>query len=70
MCIRDRCQILRFVDDQKLVKEGAAAHEIERFDLDPIADQVVRGGAPPFACGVVGLVEYFKIVLKLSLIHI
>src|SRR5213082_496432 len=33
-------QVLRLVDDEILVDEGAAAHEIERLDLDPGADQV------------------------------
>src|SRR5687767_3763854 len=29
-----RRQVLRLVDDQPLVDEGAPAHEVERFDLD------------------------------------
>src|SRR5258705_4778644 len=49
-------QVLRLVDDEILVDAGAAAHEIERLDLDPGADQVARGGAPPFARVLVGLV--------------
>src|SRR5258705_13433568 len=49
-------QVLRLVDDEILVDEGATAHEIERLDLDPGADQVARGGAPPFARVLVGLV--------------
>src|SRR5439155_1689636 len=59
-------QVLRLVDDEILVDEGAAAHEIERLDLDPRADQVARGGAAPFARVVVGLVEDVEIVLERS----
>ena len=42
-------QVLRLVDDQELVDEGAAAHEVQRLDLDARADQVARRGAAPFA---------------------
>ena len=42
-------QVLRFVDDQELVEEGSPAHEVERLDLDPAADDVLRCCAPPFA---------------------
>src|SRR5260221_12882339 len=59
-------QVLRLVDDEILVDEGATAHEIERLDLDPGADQVARGGASPFARVLVGLVEYVEIVLERS----
>src|SRR5882724_11092199 len=59
-------QVLRLVDDEVLVDEGAPAHEIERLDLDPGADQVARGGAAPLARLVVGLVEDVEIVLELS----
>src|SRR6267143_1405121 len=57
-------QVLRFVDDEILVDEGAATHEIERLDLDPRADQVARGGAAPLARLIVGLVENVEIVLE------
>src|SRR5882762_10217060 len=57
-------QVLRLVDDEVLVDEGAPAHEIQRLDLDPGADQVARGGAAPFARVVVGLVENVEIVLE------
>src|SRR5882672_4022311 len=59
-------QVLRLVDDEILVDEGATAHEIERLDLDPGADQVARGGAAPFARVLVGLVENVEIELKRS----
>src|SRR6266849_1014323 len=49
-------QVLRFVEDEVLVDEGAATHEIERLDLDSRADQVARGGSAPLARLVVGLV--------------
>ena len=45
-----RRQVLRLVDDQVLVDEGAAAHEVERLDLDARADQVrvaARPHSPP-----------------------
>ena len=59
-----RRQVLRFVDDQELVDEGAAAHEVERLDLDPRADQVLRRGAPPFAAVGVGLVQHLEVVVE------
>src|SRR5258706_9109639 len=59
-------QVLRFVEDEVLVDEGAATHEIERLDLDSRADQVARGGPAPLARLVVGLVENVEIVLESS----
>ena len=59
-----RRQVLRLVDDQVLVDEGAAAHEVEALHLDARADQVARGGATPFAGVVVGLVQHVEVVLE------
>src|SRR5882672_6697379 len=42
-------QVLGLVDDEILVDEGAAAHEIERLDLDSRSDQVARGCPAPLA---------------------
>src|SRR6202158_2374677 len=50
-------QVLRLVDDQVLVDERAAAHEVERFYLDARTDKIARRGTAPLAGFVVGLVE-------------
>ena len=42
-------EVLRLVDDQVLVDEGAPAHERHRLHPDPRPDQVGCGGASPFA---------------------
>src|SRR5438093_4112566 len=56
-------QVLGLVDDEILVDEGAAAHEIERLDLDSRSDQVARAGPAPLACLLARLVEDVEIVL-------
>src|SRR5688572_9069386 len=42
-------QVLRLVEDHETVEEGPAAHEVQRTDLDAIAQQVVGGAASPAA---------------------
>ena len=42
-------EVLRLVEDDVAVEEGAAAHEIQRADLDAVAQQVVGRGAAPVA---------------------
>jgi phosphate/sulfate permease len=59
-----RRQVLRLVDDQELVHEGAAAHEVERLDLDARTDQVLGRGAAPVAGVAVGLVQHFEVVVE------
>src|SRR3954467_1656251 len=59
-----RRQVLRLVDDQPLVYEGSAAHEIERLHLDPGSHQVACGGAAPFAARLVGRVQYIQVVFQ------
>ncbi len=57
-------QVLRLVYDQVFVEEGAAAHEVQRFDLDAGANQIARRGAAPVAAIVIALVEHVQIVLQ------
>src|SRR3569833_1060037 len=57
-------EVLRLVDDEKFVEEGAAAHEVERLDLDARTDQVLRGCASPFAGIVVALVQHVEVVFQ------
>src|SRR5688572_4664804 len=57
-------EVLRLVDDQPLVDEGAPAHEVERLDLDARAHQVPRRRAPPLAARLVGGVEDIEVVLE------
>ena len=57
-------QILGFINNDKLVDEGTAAHKVERLDLDLGADQVLGSCPTPVATIIVGLVEYFQIVVK------
>src|SRR5882672_698417 len=59
-----RRQVLRLVDDQPLVHEGAAAHEVERLHLDARAHQIARRGAAPLAARLVGDVEDVEVVLE------
>ena len=42
-------QVLRLVEDDVAVEEGAAAHEVQRADLDAVAQQVVGRRAAPVA---------------------
>src|SRR6185437_11787152 len=42
-------EVLRLVQDQEAVEEGAAAHEVERADLDAVAQQVIGRGTTPVA---------------------
>src|SRR5437762_2406515 len=44
-----RREVLGLVQDQEAVEEGAPAHEVERADLDAVAQQVVGGRAAPVA---------------------
>jgi hypothetical protein len=48
-------EVLRLVDDDVLVQEGATAHEVHALDLDAAADEFIGGRAAPFACARVGL---------------
>jgi hypothetical protein len=48
-------QVLRLVNDDVLVQEGAPAHEVHALDLDAAADQLVGGRAAPFTCIAVSL---------------
>src|SRR3569623_764136 len=57
-------EVLRLVDDEELVEEGAAAHEVERLHFYPGTDQVLRGSASPFAGIVVALVQYVEVVFQ------
>jgi hypothetical protein len=41
-----RREVLRFVEDDVAIQEGAAAHEVQRTDLDAVAQQVVGGARP------------------------
>src|ERR1700722_11469396 len=45
-------QILSLIDDDEAVQEGAAAHEVQGADLDPVPEQVVCGAASPGAPGL------------------
>src|SRR2546430_8179509 len=56
-----RREVLRLVQDQEAVEEGAPAHEVERADLDPVAQQVVGGRAAPVA-SLLGPGEHLEIV--------
>ena len=42
-------RVLGLVDNQVFLDEGAAAHEVQRLDLDPRADQVAGRRPAPFA---------------------
>ncbi|ENO78878.1 dehydrogenase [Thauera sp. 63] len=57
-------QVLRLVDDQELVQEGAAAHEVQALDLDAAADQVAGGGTAPVTAFARGAVEHVEVVLE------
>lgn len=57
-------QVLGFVNDQVLVDEGAASHEIKRLDLDTRPDQFLRCSPAPFARIRVGFIEDFEIVIE------
>ncbi|EOA05532.1 dehydrogenase [Herbaspirillum frisingense GSF30] len=57
-------EVLRFIDDQELVHERTAAHEVQRLDLDTRADQVLGRCPAPFAGVAVGLVEHFEVVVE------
>src|ERR1700694_5836542 len=59
-----RRQVLRLVDDQPLVDEGAAAHEVERLDADARAHQVARRRAAPFAARFFGGIQHIEVVLQ------
>ena len=50
--------------DQNLVDEGTAAHEVERLDLDPAADQVHGRSTPPVAADVFGPVQDVEVILQ------
>src|SRR2546429_462052 len=56
-----RREVLRLVQDQEAVEEGAPAHEVQRADLDPVAQQVVGGRAAPVA-SLLGPGEHLEIV--------
>ena len=56
-------EVLRLVDDQVLVVEGAAAHEGHRLHPDARADEVGRRGTPPFATGTAA-VEHLQVVFQ------
>ena len=51
-------QVLGLVQDDVFIEEGAAAHEVQGLDADPVAYQVVGDGAAPItglaALGAVG----------------
>ena len=59
-----RRQVLRLVDDDEAVQEGAAAHEVERLDLDARTDKVLRRRTAPVAGFVVGLVQHVEVVFQ------
>ena len=55
---------MRLVNDQELVQEGAAAHEIQGLDLDARADQVLRRGTPPLTRRIIGLLQDIEVILQ------
>src|SRR5882757_2481694 len=55
------CEVLSLVQDDESVEEGPPAHEVQRPDLDPVAQQVVRGGPAPVAA-FLAAGEYFQVV--------
>ncbi len=59
-------EVLRLVDDEVLVDEGAPAHEVQALHLDAVAYEVRSGGAAPVACLVVGAHEDVEVVLERS----
>src|SRR5688572_1428226 len=59
-----RREVLRLVDDQPLVDEGAPAHEVERLDADARSDQVAGRGAAPFTARLVRGVEHIEVVFE------
>src|SRR5688572_23340432 len=66
-CARDeslhllRREVLRLVEDQVAVQEGAAAHEVERADLDAVTQQVLGRGAAP-AAAFLALGQHLEVV--------
>jgi hypothetical protein len=54
-------EVLRLVEDHEAIEEGAAAHEVQRADLDAIAQQVVGRGASPVAA-FAGAREHLEVV--------
>ncbi|ENO86542.1 dehydrogenase [Thauera aminoaromatica S2] len=57
-------EVLRLVDDEELVEESAAAHEVQALDLDAAADEVAGGRATPVAALAGGAVEHVEVVLE------
>src|ERR1700743_779452 len=42
-----RGEVLRLIQNDETIQKGSPTHEIQRADLDAIAQQVVRGGPAP-----------------------
>ena len=55
---------MRLVNDQIFVEESAPAHEVQAFDLDAAADQLIGSCTAPFACAGFGFGEHFYVVVQ------
>ena len=56
-----RGQVLRLIEDHEAVEESPAAHEVQRADLDAVAQEILRRlPAPAAALGAVG--EHLEVV--------
>src|SRR5579883_1403392 len=60
-----RGEVLRLIQDEETVEERPPAHEVERADLDPVAQQIVRCRAAPVAA-FLPAGEHFQIVHQRS----
>ena len=50
-----RGEVLRFIEDDIAIEEGSTAHEIQRTNLDAIAEQIIRRrSSPAAAIGALG----------------
>ena len=57
-----RGEVLRFIENQPAGEKRAAAHEVQRADLDPRGQQIIGRGAAP-AAAVLGVGhQHFKVV--------
>src|ERR1044072_292259 len=56
-----RREVLRFIQNQESIEERASSHEIQRTNLDPVSQQIIRCRATPVAA-FLALREHFQVI--------